>query len=129
MQDGRGSGERESGREGGTDESLEARRRTLDAELAARREAIAGSTVEKKPAEGFALAVKLSSEFVAGVIVGALIGYLADRFLGTEPWGLIIFLLLGFCAGVLNVLRSTGAVAEASWKPGPRQDGQGKDQN
>jgi ATP synthase protein I len=32
---------------------------------------------------------------------------------GTSPWGLIVFLLLGFCAGVLNVLRSTGAVAQS----------------
>ena len=31
---------------------------------------------------------------------------------GTSPWGLIIFLLLGFVAGVLNVLRSAGLVAE-----------------
>jgi ATP synthase protein I len=35
---------------------------------------------------------------------------------GTSPWGLIIFLLLGFGAGVLNVLRSAGMVAEAGLK-------------
>lgn len=128
MQDGRGTDEHKGGSEGGPDESLEARRRRLDAELAARREERAESEVERKPAEGFALAVKLSSEFIAGVIVGALIGYLVDRFLGTGPWGLIVFLLLGFCAGVLNILRSTGAVAEASWKAGPRRGGQGHDE-
>jgi ATP synthase protein I len=67
----------------------------------------------QEAAKGFALAVKLSSEFIAGVIVGALLGYLFDRFAGTSPWGMIVFLLLGFCAGVLNVLRSTGAVAQS----------------
>ena len=56
--------------------------------------------------------MKLSTEFVAGVVVGAGLGWLIDRGLGTSPWGLIIFLLLGFCAGVLNVLRSAGVVAE-----------------
>ena len=56
-------------------------------------------------------AMKLSSEFVAAIIVGALLGYLLDRFVGTAPWGMIILLLLGFCAGVLNVLRSAGKVA------------------
>jgi ATP synthase protein I len=56
--------------------------------------------------------LKLSSEFVAGVLVGAGIGYLLDRFAGTAPWGMIVFLLLGFVAGVLNVLRSAGMVAE-----------------
>jgi ATP synthase protein I len=39
-------------------------------------------------------------------------GWLIDYAAGTSPWGLIIFLLLGFCAGVLNVLRATGQVAE-----------------
>jgi ATP synthase protein I len=39
-----------------------------------------------------------------------MIGYLLDLMLSTKPWGLIVFLLLGFCAGVLNVLRSAGVV-------------------
>ena len=73
---------------------------------------------------------KLSSEFIAGVIVGVLLGYLFDRFLGTSPWGLIVFLLLGFCAGVLNVLRSTGAVAQpkpaTGSQTGPRGEDDGK---
>ena len=41
-----------------------------------------------------------------------LIGWAIDRFAGTSPWGLIVFLLMGFGAGVLNVLRSAGVVAE-----------------
>lgn len=61
-----------------------------------------------------AQAVKLSSEFIAGVVVGALIGWFIDRFAGTSPWGLIIFLLLGFLAGTLNVLRTAGYVAPKS---------------
>ncbi|PWL19162.1 ATP synthase subunit [Falsochrobactrum shanghaiense] len=59
-----------------------------------------------------AQAMKLSSEFIAGIVVGALIGWALDRFAGTKPWGLIIFLLLGFAAGTLNVLRSSGYIAE-----------------
>jgi len=47
-----------------------------------------------------------------------------DRLAGTSPWGLIIFLLLGFCAGVLNVLRSAGLVAEQGLKKSARDDGQ-----
>ncbi|MBV2142491.1 AtpZ/AtpI family protein [Falsochrobactrum sp. TDYN1] len=59
-----------------------------------------------------AQAMKLSSEFIAGIVVGALIGWFLDRFVGTSPWGLIVFLLLGFGAGTLNVLRSSGYIAE-----------------
>jgi ATP synthase protein I len=60
--------------------------------------------------KGYAQALKLSSEFIGAVIVGAMIGYLLDLALPTKPWGLIVFLLLGFCAGVLNVLRTAGVV-------------------
>ncbi|AKI01547.1 hypothetical protein IMCC20628_02852 [Hoeflea sp. IMCC20628] len=93
---------------------LEARRQRLDADLLVHRKVVPEASSNKEAAQGYALAVKLSSEFIAGVIVGALLGYLFDQFLGTSPWGLIVFLLLGFCAGVLNVLRSTGAVAQST---------------
>lgn len=60
---------------------------------------------------------RLSTELVAGVLVGALFGWLLDRWLGISPWGLIVFVLLGFSAGVLNVMRTAGA--------GPKQGGPG----
>jgi ATP synthase protein I len=47
---------------------------------------------------------------VAGVAVGALLGWMLDRWLGISPWGLIVFLMLGFAAGVLNVMRAAGVV-------------------
>src|SRR5215510_7252633 len=53
---------------------------------------------------------RLSTELVAGVLVGAAIGWLLDRVLGISPWGMIVFLLLGFAAGVLNVMRAAGVV-------------------
>ena len=51
---------------------------------------------------------RLSSELVAGVLVGAAIGWGLDRLLSISPWGLIVFLLLGFAAGVINVMRAAG---------------------
>lgn len=68
-------------------------------------------------ASGYARGFRLSSELVAGVLIGAGLGWLIDRLLGISPWGFIVFLLLGFAAGVLNVMRSAGVV------PGPRLNG------
>ena len=59
-------------------------------------------------ASGYARGFRLSSELVAGVVVGAGIGWALDRLLGISPWGLIVFLLLGFAAGVVNVIRAAG---------------------
>jgi len=53
---------------------------------------------------------RLSIELVAGVLVGAGIGWLLDWWLGISPLGMIVFLLLGFAAGVLNVMRAAGVV-------------------
>jgi ATP synthase protein I len=72
-------------------------------------------------ASGYAKGFRLSSELVAGVVVGAGIGWLVDRWLGISPWGLIVFLLLGFAAGVLNVMRSAGLVAGAALDESTRQ--------
>jgi ATP synthase protein I len=63
-------------------------------------------------ASAMARGFRLSTELVAGVVVGALIGWLLDRWLGISPWGLIVFLLLGFAAGVLNVMRAAGVVRD-----------------
>jgi ATP synthase protein I len=63
-------------------------------------------------ASAFARGFRLSTELVAGVLVGAGLGWLLDRWLGTKPWGLIVFLLLGFAAGVLNVMRAAGVAPE-----------------
>ncbi|MDQ0998357.1 ATP synthase protein I [Phyllobacterium ifriqiyense] len=99
-----------------TSEELELRRRNLEAKLVSKGAARKAGSQDKgtETASGVAQAMKLSSEFIAGVLVGAGLGWLADRFLGTSPWGLIILLLLGFCAGTLNILRSAGRVAENS---------------
>jgi ATP synthase protein I len=63
-------------------------------------------------ASAFARGFRMSTELVAGVVVGAIIGWLIDRWLGISPWGLIVFLLLGFAAGVLNVMRAAGVVRD-----------------
>jgi ATP synthase protein I len=103
----------EPGRMAGEDD-LDRRRRELDAAIAARAPAPSekGGAAKSGSMAGAAHALKLSSEFIAGIVVGAAIGWLIDSLAGTSPFGLIVFLLLGFGAGVLNALRSAGMVAD-----------------
>jgi ATP synthase protein I len=99
------------------EDELDRRRQKLEASLAARQPARRdGGDTAKGGATGYGQAFKLSSEFIAGILVGAGLGWIIDRLAGTSPWGLIVFLLLGFGAGVLNVLRSAGVVAEGGLK-------------
>src|ERR1700691_6405188 len=73
-------------------------------------------------ASGYARGFRLSSELVGGVLVGAGLGWLIDRLLGIAPWGFIVFLLLGFVAGVLNVMRSAGGVPLNAFDDGAPTD-------
>jgi len=52
--------------------------------------------------------MRLSSEFIAGVVAGGILGWLFDHLLGTKPWGLMVFLMLGFLTGIYNVMRVSG---------------------
>ena len=61
-------------------------------------------------ASAMARGFQLSSELIAGVVVGAAIGWGFDKLLSTSPFGLIVFFLLGFVAGVVNVVRSARRV-------------------
>ena len=55
---------------------------------------------------GMGAGLRYASEFSAAIIAGAFLGYLVDKFAGSGPWGLLIGLLLGFGAGVMNVVRA-----------------------
>ncbi len=57
-------------------------------------------------AKGYSKGYRLASEFVAGVLVGGLLGYGLDYMLGTLPLFLIVLLLFGFGAGILNMARA-----------------------
>jgi ATP synthase protein I len=115
MSDARENGDR--GKEQ-TDEALSARLQRLNEGLGQRRKS--GQSSEESEADraatasGYANGIRLSSELVAGVAVGGGLGWLIDRWFGISPWGLLIFLMLGFAAGVLNVMRSAGVVASNS---------------
>ena len=107
---------------------LAERLRNLDARLD-------GKTVERRVAEkgkhdnaGFGMALRLSTEFVTAILVGAGLGWGVDQLLGVAPWGMIILLLVGFCAGVLNVLRSAGRISDPHSSAHSMRDSSGESQ-
>jgi ATP synthase protein I len=63
---------------------------------------------------GVGQAFKLAIELVVGVVVGTGMGWVLDRQLGTAPWFLILFLLLGFAAGMSNLFRSARRMQAAA---------------
>ena len=52
------------------------------------------------------VAFKMSTELVAAVLVGSIIGFIFDSWFGTKPWLILTFFFVGVIAGVLNVVRS-----------------------
>lgn len=62
-------------------------------------------------------AVRLGSEFIAAILVGTVIGYLLDQWLNTRPWIMLVMLLVGFAAGILNVTRAVAEMNKAAPPP------------
>ncbi len=68
---------------------------------------------------GFGL--RIGMELVVAVVVGGAIGWVLDLWLGTRPWGMILFFFLGIAAGMVNVYR---AVMGMGSKVGYRREGE-----
>lgn len=91
---------------------------------------------EEKPnmqyqsATGYSKGYRLISEFVAGILVGGLLGYGIDYAAGTLPLFLIVFLLAGFGAGILNMSRAANRTSptpeELAKMPKPDDDDEDK---
>ncbi len=60
--------------------------------------------------KGMAYGLRMSSELVAAILVGGLIGYGLDQLFGTTPWLFLLFFILGFAAGIMNVTRAFTAM-------------------
>jgi len=82
-------------------------------DIEARRASASGSA----EMTGMGRGVRIGTEFIAAILVGAVIGYLIDLGLGTRPWGLLIMFLVGFAAGILNVTRVVTEMNKAAPPP------------
>lgn len=87
--------------------------RRLEKKLAERRAREPADRGEAPEPTAWRQGIRYGSEFAGGVLAGAGLGYLADRFFGWSPWGLIIGVFLGFAAGALNMVRAAQSVNRA----------------
>lgn len=62
---------------------------------------------------GWGKGLRLGSEFVAAILVGLGIGWVLDSWLKTTPWLMLVMLMFGFAAGVLNVVRAAKEMNKA----------------
>ena len=87
----------------------------------------------KLPTGGVALAGRVTTELVAGVVVGTFIGWALDNWLGTAPTLMVVFFFLGSAAGMMNVWRAlTGrgmAVGFVNEKSSPADENKANEQN
>lgn len=92
----------------------DARFGALDERLRTMRQAEAARTGNErgKPGRGYSQGSKVLSELVAGLAGGTLIGWVLDRFLGTSPWLLLLFLFLGVGVAFRAIMRISGETPE-----------------
>ncbi|MEL7027741.1 MAG: AtpZ/AtpI family protein [Pseudomonadota bacterium] len=66
--------------------------------------------------------LRIVADLVAGVVVGAGLGWMIDEVFGTSPWFLILCFLFGFAGGVSNVLRTVRAMQASEDIEAPSDD-------
>ena len=71
------------------------------------------------PPQGGSAALRMGMDLAAGVLVGAGVGILVDRWLNTSPVFCILCFLLGAAGGTLTIYRTMQAMDKASGPAGP----------
>ncbi len=103
----------------------------LQARLRAARENEARQHAPKGPESGMShrqtgVAYRVLVDMIAGLLVGGLVGYWLDRWLGWTPYGLVVCLILGFAGGVNNAWRAIRAYSEEANSEGSKKGGDGQ---
>lgn len=110
--------------DGASDATQELARRIAAARQSQAKAAGAAAGASDAEISGLARGLRLGSEFIAAILVGTGLGYLVDLGFNTSPWGLLILFMVGFAAGIRNVIRAvTEMNAAASSPPPPVQPG------
>jgi len=110
-------------------DTLKGRLERRAAETGARAAAAARSSGGGFGGPGVTLGLQAGGEFVAAILLGGAIGWGLDWLLGTKPWLLIVFFLLGTVAGVKNVIRVTSPKGRDEVRNSPLSGGQAPDKD
>jgi ATP synthase protein I len=79
-----------------------------------------GKAPDGGPSTALAFGWRVGIELVGAIVVAELIGWAIDKWLGTRPWGMVVFFFLGIAAGMLNVYRAvTGMGGAVGFRPPP----------
>ena len=68
--------------------------------------------IKQPPSNALGLAMRVSVVVVSALAVGFAIGWSLDKWLDTGPWFMLVFLLIGGAAGMLNVYRMASGLAQ-----------------
>lgn len=77
---------------------------------------------KNKHFEALGLASMMGIHLVSGVFVGMGMGYFLDKFLGTKPWLMLVFLILGIIAGYRNMFREMQRIQKKEAEADVRDD-------
>ncbi len=83
----------------------DARLESLDERLDRLQREEAKRTAKRKPDSSYQAGQLVLSNLIGAPAGGFVIGFVLDKWLGTQPWALLIMLFLGFVGGFVNVMR------------------------
>ena len=85
----------------------DARLKALDERLrqARTQEAVRSGAARDAKGDGYRLGNRVLAELIGGMVGGAVVGWVIDRFAGTSPWALLVMLSLGIVVAFRNIIR------------------------
>ena len=96
----------------------DARLESLDERLDKLKREEAKRTAKRQPDASYQAGQQVLSNLVGAPAGGFIIGFVLDKWLGTQPWLMLVMLFLGFAGGFMNVMRisrnSTGERPDGS---------------
>lgn len=88
----------------------------IEASRVKKSEYLKEKNIDPKTSKTIRLALRLSVEIIASLLVGVFMGLLIDHFFDTYPLGFILMFILGAAAGIWNVFKTMGLLETATDK-------------